>query len=103
MTFLNLMDEFTSGHLTAQCHVCGKDIRQHHPAVAHDGTVYVDDSRVSFGGYSQGTLHLHTECATILILRLAADVMRQKPSSEDLVPHRVVESLANARKESELR
>jgi hypothetical protein len=103
MTFLNSMDQYTGGVRHVKCHVCGKEIRHHHPAVTHDGTFYVDDRTAGYKGDAYGALHLHTECATILILRLAADVMRQKPSSEDLVPHRVVESLAHARKESELR
>jgi len=59
------------GYLGTLCHVCGKDFKQEDKIVEHTGHVYrfpiVEGS---------GCIVLHEECATILILRLAADVMR---------------------------
>lgn len=97
MTFLKSINDYTDGQVRVSCHVCGDRLQQHQPAVMHWGKVYVHDTKVDYEGEAYGGLHLHAECATILLLRLAADVMRQSPTT----PNRVVESLAKVRKESQ--
>ena len=57
----------------AVCHVCSNPIWPDDQAITHDGVVGATS------GNNYGTLHLHPECATILVLRLSADVMKQKP------------------------
>lgn len=97
MTFLKSINEYTDGQVRVYCHVCGDRLQQHQPAVVHDGNVYVHDTNVDYKGDAYGSLHLHAECATILMLRLAADVMRQSHTT----PNRVVESLAKVREASQ--
>lgn len=97
MTFLKSINEYTGGQIKVKCHVCGDRLQQHQPVVTHDGKVYVHDTHVEHRGDAHGSLHLHAECATILILRLAADVMRQNYTQ----PNRVVESLAKVREASQ--
>lgn len=97
MTFLKSINEYTDGQLRVSCHVCGDRLQQHQSAIVHDGKVYVHDAKVDYKGNAYGSLHLHAECATILMLRLAADVMRQSR----MMPNRVVDSLAKVREASQ--
>lgn len=60
----------------SNCHVCGKPLRACDSAVTHDGRVHFNDADTT--GY--GSIGLHIECATILAMRLIADVMKHKSS-----------------------
>ena len=73
------------------CHVCGDPLRACDRAVVHDGWVRPmrGDTSVS------GSIGLHTECATILSMRLMYDVMEHKGSAHE---PRVVLSLSRIRK-----
>ena len=72
-----------------KCHVCGNILRACDSAITHDGRVYTNaDSATSFG-----VIGLHVECATILAMRLIADVMNHKSSKHE---PRVVTSLREA-------
>lgn len=73
----------------ATCHVCGQPLRACDSAVTHDGDVR--PSRSETTGY--GSIGLHIECATILAMRLLADVMKHKGSDHE---PRVVMSLHRA-------
>jgi hypothetical protein len=53
------------------CHVCGDPLRACDSAVLHDGYV----RPVHHENSSDGSIGLHIECATILAMRLIADVM----------------------------
>jgi hypothetical protein len=72
-----------SGYLGTLCHVCSKDFKQEDKIIEHTGQVFRFPLTEGLG-----CIVLHEECATVLILRLAADVMRV-----DKVP-RVVDKLA---------
>ena len=73
------------------CHVCGAPLRACDSTVVHDGKVHTaaDDTSVI------GSIGLHTECATILAMRLIADVMKHEYSEHE---PRVVLSLRRIRK-----
>jgi len=71
------------------CHVCGEPLRACDSAVVHDG--YVRQTHQATSSY--GVLGLHIECATILSMRLIADVM--KHTGDEHEP-RVVLSLRGA-------
>jgi hypothetical protein len=71
------------------CHVCGKPLRACDSSVEHDGWVRTHHHERS----SSGSIGLHVECATILAMRLIADVMDHKGSAHE---PRVVISLRNA-------
>ena len=73
----------------SNCHVCGKPLRACDSAVTHDGRVHFNDANAT--GY--GSIGLHVECATILAMRLIADVMKHKGSDHE---PRVVRSLSKA-------
>jgi hypothetical protein len=73
------------------CHVCGKPLRACDSSVEHDGWVRTHHQESS----SRGSIGLHTECATILSMRLIADVMRHKGAEHE---PRVVLSLSRIRK-----
>jgi hypothetical protein len=73
------------------CHVCGKPLRACDSAVVHDGWVRPTHDDVSISG----SIGLHTECATILAMRLIADVMDHKGVEHE---PRVVLSLSRIRK-----
>ena len=72
------------------CHVCGKPLRACDSAVVHDG--YVRQTHQATSSY--GVLGLHIECATILAMRLIADVMKHKGAEHE---PRVVLSLSRIR------
>jgi len=73
------------------CHVCGKALRACDSAIVHDGRVFTKSDH----GTDYGSIGLHTECATILSMRLIADVMRHKGAEHE---PRVVLSLSRIRK-----
>ena len=62
-----------------RCHVCGKPLRACDAAVVHDG--YVRPTTADTTSY--GSFGLHVECATILSMRLIADVMKHKGSEHE--------------------
>lgn len=79
-----------------KCHVCYKDIYEQEFAVEHSGhgqSVRAEDPGVKEAYVS---IWLHPECATILMLRLANDVMKVDSSGE--YP-RVVNTLQNTVKQ----
>jgi hypothetical protein len=70
------------------CHVCGQLVSEEHYGIEHSGSgQYVLDKKVGQGYVS---IWLHPECATVLMLRLANDVMRVKRADG-----RVVDVLQN--------
>lgn len=79
------------------CHICHGEITEDQYAVEHSGhgqMTQSKDPRFSqmfdlVQGYT--TIWLHPECATVLMLRLANDVMRVK--HEDKTTRRVVDVL----------
>jgi len=73
----------------SMCHVCGKPLRACDSAIVHDGRVRTN----SDNGTDYGSIGLHIECATILSMRLIADVMRHKGSDHE---PRVVRTLSKA-------
>lgn len=73
----------------SNCHVCGKPLRACDSAVTHDGRVHSNAA----GTTDYGSIGLHIECATILAMRLIADVMKHKGSDHE---PRVVRSLSKA-------
>jgi hypothetical protein len=73
----------------SMCHVCGKVLRACDAAIVHDGRVRTNADN----GTDYGSIGLHIECATILSMRLIADVMDHKGSEHE---PRVVRSLRNA-------
>ena len=73
------------------CHVCGDPLRACDSAVVHDGYVRPMHHEIS----SDGSIGLHTECATILAMRLIADVMDHRGVEHE---PRVVLSLSRIRK-----
>jgi len=60
-----------------KCHVCGDVLRACDSAIVHDGDVY-DNGATGYGG-----IGLHVECATILAMRLIADVVKHKGSEHE--------------------
>jgi hypothetical protein len=79
------------------CHICHQEIRQDQHGIEHSGhgqLKQTKDPRVpKLNDFIEGytTIWLHPECATVLALRLAYDVMRIKPDKEQ--PMRVVDGL----------
>ena len=73
------------------CHVCNRPLDANDNAVMHDG--YVRTTKTEYSSY--GTIGLHVECATILSMRLIADVMKQGRGENE---PRVVDSLGKIRK-----
>jgi hypothetical protein len=83
------------------CHVCGKEITEQEHAVEHSGRGQYMPRNVRGVKEEFVTIWLHPECATVLMLRLANDVMRV--SHKSTTP-RVVDTLQRAvkqRKENE--
>jgi len=74
----------------SMCHVCGKVLRSGDSAIVHDGRVHTNADN----GTEYGAIGLHTECATILAMRLIADVMKHKGAEHE---PRVVLSLSRIR------
>ena len=73
----------------SMCHVCGKVLRACDSAIVHDGRVHT----TADNGTGYGSIGLHIECATILAMRLIADVMDHKGSEHE---PRVMRILRNA-------
>jgi hypothetical protein len=89
------------------CHVCHQAIREDQYAIEHmgDGELFASkDPRFSTindrlsGGVN---LWFHPECATVMVLRLAHDVMRVKSMKDQ--PARVVEVLQGVAKVNQAR
>ena len=80
-----------------RCHICHQEVREDQHGIEHSGHGQLSqstDPRVPTNarhieGYA--TIWLHPECATVLMLRLANDVMRVKPDKNQ--PQRVVDAL----------
>jgi hypothetical protein len=89
MSFLQPNDTLYS--CPATCHVCGEPLRSCDSAVVHDGDVRPARSDTT----AYGSIGLHTECATILAMRLMYDVMDHKGAEHE---PRVVLSLSRIRK-----
>jgi hypothetical protein len=87
MSYLHPDDVFHS--CPDVCHVCGQPLRSGDSAVTHDG--HVRPTGAGTSGY--GVIGLHIECATILSMRLIADVMKHKSTAHE---PRVVISLRDA-------
>ena len=68
-----------------KCHVCYEDITENEYAVQHSG--HGQQSIDPLSGDPEGYVHiwLHPECATVLMLRLANDVMRARQSKPRVV------------------
>jgi len=83
-------NEFMMKH--CDCHVCGERIFESRYAIEHSGAgQYVENKTLGEGFVS---IWLHPECATVLALRLAHDVMRipptkGQPRAVDLLQHSV--------------
>lgn len=58
------------------CHVCSRPVDFDDVAVVHDGYVGIEQKTLSVEG--SGQIVMHTECATVLAMRLIADVMAQR-------------------------
>jgi len=87
---MSLLQPQTIHHLCPdKCHVCGAVLRACDSAITHDGRVHTNANNVT--GY--GGIGLHVECATILAMRLIADVMNYRGSEHE---PRVVISLRKA-------
>lgn len=81
------------------CHVCSKKISLDDQVIEHGG-------RVNAGGKYDvnGGITMHPECAAILVLRLAADVVKQP--SESKIPQgeaRVLHVLRDVRSTYEMK
>lgn len=90
-----------------KCHICGNDIREDQHAIEHlgQGELFSSkDPRVSdlvarVGG--SVVLWFHPECATVMALRLAHDVMKIKNFKDQ--PARVVDELQAISKINQVR
>lgn len=86
---LQIADDF---YMTpCKCHVCYKEITTQENAIEHSG--HGQSVRAENPGIKEAyvTVWLHPECATVMMLRLANDVMRIKTTP---ATPRVVDSLA---------
>jgi hypothetical protein len=77
----------------SNCHVCGKPLRACDSAVTHDGRVHMNAT----GTTDYGSIGLHVECATILSMRLIADVMKHKGSDHEPRVMRILHSACEAK------
>ena len=84
---LHTPNEFLMQH--CDCHVCGKQIVDTQHAIEHSGAGQYSVNKQLGEGYV--SIWLHPECATVLMLRLANDVMRIRPAKDQ--PPRVVDVL----------
>jgi hypothetical protein len=79
-----------------KCHVCFKEVTEQENAIEHSGhgqSIRAEDPGIK---ESYVTIWLHPECATVMMLRLANDVMRIKTTA---VQPRVVDALRDLIKE----
>jgi hypothetical protein len=83
--------------MPTKCHICYQEIREDQHAIEHSGHMMLTQSKDprfanlhdAVDGY--GAVWFHPECATVMALRLASDVMRVKHVQDQ--PSRVVDSL----------
>ena len=94
---LHTPNEFT---LTpTKCHICYGEIREDQHAIEHSGHGQLVHAKQMYEGYT--TTWFHPECATVLVLRLANDVMRIKTVKDQ--PKRVVDELQDLAKVNQVR
>lgn len=97
MSYLSRLGDVAASPTT--CHVCAKKIGLDDQVIEHGGWVNGD------GKYGlNGGITMHPECATILVLRLAADVVKQP--SENKIPQgeaRVLHVLRDVRRTYEMK
>lgn len=74
---------------SCKCHICREEIRLNQNAIEHSGHGQCSESGNLVEGYT--TIWMHPECATVLALRLAHDVMKIKSDKDQ--PKRVVDEL----------
>lgn len=90
-----------------KCHICHGDIREDQHAIEHGGEGQMSQSKDPrfakvfdwVEGYT--TLWFHPECATVMALRLAHDVMKIKNVKDQ--PARVVDGLQALSKVNQIR
>lgn len=83
-----------------RCHICGEAIRDDQNAIEHSGHGQMSHSRTThIDGYV--SVWFHPECATVMVLRLANDVMRIKGAKDQ--PKRVVDELQDLAKVNQVR
>ena len=89
---MSLLSPNEDYHLTKAglCHVCHKPIEMSDVAISHDGHVGLVNSTFSAEGHGQ--IVLHTECATVLAMRLIHDAMKCRECTEQ-TPTRAIELL----------
>jgi hypothetical protein len=79
-----------------KCHVCYDDIDEQQNAIEHSGHGRMLQTK-NLEGYV--AIWMHPECATILALRLAYDVMGIRNTPDH--PRRVVDALKDAAKHNQ--
>jgi len=87
-----------------KCHICGNDIREDQHAIEHLGQGELYSSKASPLNARMGgsvVLWFHPECATVMALRLAHDVMKIKNVKDQ--PARVVDELQAISKINQVR
>lgn len=92
-----------------KCHICHGDIREDQHAVEHAGEGQLSQTKdprfhqILRGAWVEGytTLWFHPECATVMALRLAHDVMKIKNVKDQ--PARVVDGLQALSKVNQVR
>lgn len=90
-----------------KCHICHGDIREDQHAIEHSGHGVITQSKdprlARLHDYVEGytTLWFHPECATVMALRLAHDVMKIKNVKDQ--PARVVDGLQALSKVNQVR
>jgi len=80
-----------------KCHVCYGDITEQQNAIEHSGNGRMTQSKDLDGHVA---IWLHPECATIMALRLAYDVMKIENMLDQ--PRRVVDTLKITAKNNRL-
>lgn len=89
------------------CHICGQEIRQDQHGIEHSGhgqMVRSSDPRFAQlydAVYGDTVIWFHPECATVMVLRLAHDVMKIKTADDQ--PMRVVDGLQALAKTNQAR
>ena len=81
-----------------KCHVCYKDIDEQQHAIEHSGHGQMGDTSTILEGYV--SFWMHPECATVVALRLAHDVMKIKNMPNQ--PRRIVDELQTIAKHNQL-
>lgn len=97
---LHTPNEFTM--TPTRCHICYGDIREDQNAIEHTGHGVMTQSKdprfAPIHDFVDGyvAVWFHPECATVMALRLAHDVMRIKSDKDQ--PKRVVDELQDLAK-----